>query len=218
MVGENGALGKGAILHQRSGQASGGWTGVSLNGADATMRLFFAFWPDAEAAQQLACLAREQALRWGGKASRRDSLHLTLAFLGELPQEALPQLMACAHRLVWTAFDLRLDCLNGWPGQRLLWAGCRHVPPALGDLAARLRRGLGDAGLAPAEAAPDFVPHLTLVRRLRENPPPQRLLPEQVASWRCSRFCLVESVPHAAGRHYRVLSAFPAQIHSPARV
>lgn len=51
------------------------------------MRLFFALWPSPAAAERLASAATDAAARLGGRPTRLETLHLTLAFLGEVADE-----------------------------------------------------------------------------------------------------------------------------------
>ena len=48
------------------------------------MRLFFALWPPEDLSRALADGAEALARRFGGKPARRETIHLTLAFLGEV--------------------------------------------------------------------------------------------------------------------------------------
>lgn len=100
---------------------------------------------------------------------RPEDLHLTLAFLGELPPDALPRLedaartVAAGHR----AFTLRTAELGGFPDARrarVIWLGLAPCP-ALEDLAADLRQALAARGV-PFDPKP-FRPHLTLARLRR---------------------------------------------------
>ena len=48
------------------------------------MRLFFALWPDEGVRAELARWTRALHAACGGRTTRADKLHLTLAFLGEV--------------------------------------------------------------------------------------------------------------------------------------
>ena len=65
--------------------------GSALN-PQPKLRLFFACWPDAALQEQLAQLGRQLQRQCGGKPSRRENLHLTLVFLGDVDSADLPQL------------------------------------------------------------------------------------------------------------------------------
>ena len=58
------------------------------------MRLFFAYWPSAETAQALMDWVRRAHALYGGRMMRSDTLHLTLAFLGQTePERAQPAIV-----------------------------------------------------------------------------------------------------------------------------
>ncbi len=133
------------------------------------MRCFVALLPTFEVAQALQGLAQAAAERFGGRATRGETLHLTLDFLGEVPPERLPAVEdACAAAAnapaLASGFDLCLDRLACWRHKHLLWAGCRTPPAGLFPLAEDLRGRLASA--IERAPAPAFTPHLTLVRRV----------------------------------------------------
>ena len=176
-----------------------------------TARLFFALWPPPALLPVLAATAAGAAESLGGKAMRAGTLHLTLRFLGEFPVDRIPQLIAAAQTVAFPAFALTLDRLGAWAHNRLLWAGCRAVPPALPQLAARLGQALAAAGLGAPPDGRDFVPHLTLVRKLVRLPDaaaPNADLPP--LAWPVGEFVLLRSRRAADGSHYETLARFPA--------
>lgn len=58
---------------------------TAANRTANTMRLFFALWPSPDAAERLASIAAETAARAGGRPTRQETLHLTMALLAKLP-------------------------------------------------------------------------------------------------------------------------------------
>jgi RNA 2',3'-cyclic 3'-phosphodiesterase len=178
-----------------------------LSFRDQTVRLFFALWPPSEVAEQLAAIARDVAQRFGGKPTRQETLHLTLAFLGEVPDEALGPLTQMARRIAGAAFTLKLDRLGYWPRKELLWAGESATSVALAELAAALRQALREAEIAVADRGQPFAPHITLLRRLSENQPAPAAI--ETIRWPCSSFGLIRSRRSDAGSVYEVLGEFP---------
>lgn len=170
-------------------------------------RVFFALWPESELSGQLGGMAADLAGHFGGRATRRETVHLTLAFLGQVAEARLPELIAVAGQIRGESCVLTLDRLGYWPRQHLLWAGCKEVPAALSSLAENLCAALGTAGFAvDAAHGRDFIPHLTLVRKLPRQP---AALPETAPlTWPCSRFVLVRSQLSPAGPDYRRLAEF----------
>lgn len=163
-------------------------------------RVFFALWPDAPALDALDAIAHAGVERCGGRRMRRDSLHLTLAFIGAATPAQLEQLHGVAQAVRAAPFDLVLDRCAYWPHNRILWAGCHEPPSSQHRLLAALRSGL-EAGGFKVEARP-FVPHVTLVRHARCTGIPDI---ERPIRWQVSEFALVESFLQPSGARYRTL-------------
>ncbi|HEX5394076.1 MAG TPA: RNA 2',3'-cyclic phosphodiesterase [Rhodocyclaceae bacterium] len=159
-------------------------------------RLFFALWPDAGAARQLHEIGRELQAICGGRLMSRETLHVTLAFLGQVPVERIPELEAIAEAVRAEVFDLHLDRLGYWSHNHILWAGCMAPSAALVALEEGLQMRLREAGFA-LEDRP-FALHMTLLRKAQcESPVPLA----RVISWRADEMLLVESVPGGATRY-----------------
>lgn len=172
------------------------------------MRLFFALWPQAHLAEMLADAAARCTQRFGGRAMRVATIHLTLVFLGERPRADLSRITAAARAVRMKPFDLSLDRLGGWRHKRLLWAGCQSPPNELQELADSLRASLLNVGIDFDEAARRFFPHVTLVRKLPAQAFPLALPALPPLSWRCQDFALVESRLSDVGAAYRVIETF----------
>lgn len=168
------------------------------------MRLFFAIIPDKSTSVSLHAIGNSLARFSRGQVVGPDRLHLTLAFLGEVPPERLDKLLAIGESLprldgaVWT-----IDRVGGWPNG-IVWAGSSQPCPALSELAAALQQGLAQAGF-PTETRP-FVPHVTLLRRARRRLPPQDIAPLPFVLRRVS---LMESTLTPQGPQYRELQHWP---------
>ena len=167
-------------------------------------RVFFALWPDAEAAARLSALARDVAAG-GGRAMRPETLHMTLAFVGAVTATRLGVLRELAAAVAGEAFDLRLDHLGYFPRGGIAWAGCSQVPSRQRRLFEQLRAALQATGFV-VDARTAQVPHVTLARRV--HPPPSAAI-EAPIGWRAREFVLVESQLHSSGADYRTLARFP---------
>lgn len=172
-----------------------------------TARVFFALWPPPEAARQLSAVADAFAKCAGGRATNCAIVHLTLAFLGDVAVERLPDLERAARNVRAEAFDLTLDQFGLWHHNRIFWAGCSAVPPALVELTGALSAALQAVGLDVADARRNFTPHVTLVRKVNALDAP--LPPGQMLSWPCTKFVLVRSQLSASGASYQTLAEFP---------
>ena len=175
------------------------------------MRLFFALWPPQLVAEKLAAQASMLARRYGGKATRQETIHLTLAFLGETDGARLADVIRAAQSVHAKSFELSIDRLGYWRHNHLLWAGCHSVAEELSVLAESLRKSLRAASLT-FDDSHGFVPHLTLVRKVRDTAMPsdvRRNLPAfGPLSWPCGAFVLVHSEQSPVGPTYRVLAEF----------
>lgn len=161
-------------------------------------RFFFALWPDASTAKRLHALATDAQSRCGGRAMRRDTLHLTLAFIGDVSPERLADLLAVGDRTGAEAFTLTIDRLGGWRHNRIVWAGAETCPPPLAALVARLGTGLEGAGF-PVERRP-FAAHVTLLRNSRTQPRTEPIAPIE---WKIGGFGLFQSHLSPEGADYR---------------
>jgi 2'-5' RNA ligase len=178
----------------------------------ATARVFFALWPSAEVADRLGDIAQDAALSFGGRATRSDTIHLTLAFLGNVPEARLPELSSAAAAVCVEPFSIRLDRLGFWSHNHLLWAGCQTSAARLDELFGQLRLALTRAGFRVGGEGRDFAPHVTLVRHVPESAAPSENLPLppiEPLRWCCERFVLVRSTLSVLGPAYRIVDEFP---------
>ncbi len=135
--------------------------------------------------------------RQGARWCRPEGLHLTLAFLGDCSEEALPRLGAVGDAVAGRRepFILRTAGLGGFPSfgaARVLWLGL-EPSPALEALAADLRTTLS-AAREPFDTKP-FRPHLTLARFRAPVPADGFPPPPPSASFQADRLALFESRP-----------------------
>jgi 2'-5' RNA ligase len=131
---------------------------------------------------------------------RAEYLHITLAFLGDTPEDKLAAIATAAASVDAPAFDLRIDTPNYWKHNSIAWAGVSSMPPALTDLEEKLRLGL--VAHAVDFDSREFVPHVTLLRDARNPPAMPRLDP---IDWPVRDFALVRS----AGGGYEVAASWP---------
>lgn len=167
-------------------------------------RLFFALWPQPDCAgalEQKAVLARQQC---GGRLMDRDTLHLTLAFLGQVEEQRIPEICALASTVKLAGFTLILDQLGYWHHNRILWAGSTSPPSGLFSLANHLQGALRSADFMLDDRP--FQAHVTLLRNARCG---VDALGPWAICWPVKDFALVESLPSAQGADYRVLKRWP---------
>ena len=129
------------------------------------MRLFFGLsLPGSIRAVTRAC-AESAALSIPGRYPPAENHHVTLAFLGEMPPERLPDardvLARCAAAFPAPTLTLQGFGCFGRRENAILILRVRSEPP-LWPLHDRLVRALAEAAL-PADPGP-FSPHITLAR------------------------------------------------------
>ena len=170
-------------------------------------RVFFALWPPPESARQLADVADFFVARAGGRATSQENIHVTLAFIGDVPVGRLADLERAAREVRGEAFALTLDRFGLWRHNCIFQAGCSVPPAALAALSAALTVALSAAGFAVADARRTFIPHVTLVRKLVAL---DAELPQcEPVAWSNRQFVLVRSTPSAHGSSYRTIAEFP---------
>lgn len=131
---------------------------------------------------------------------RRDSLHLTLAFLGAVSDEQLRSLCLAAETVRTPPGEFVLDKTGWWPHHHIAWAGCHELPSCLRRLHEALAVAVREAGF-PLDHRP-FLPHVTLLRHAHAPP----LALDEPIAWPVEGFTLVESRLQPSGARYRVLA------------
>jgi len=164
----------------------------------ASVRLFLALWP----APALRAALATQASHWHWPATARrvdaSALHLTLHFIGPVPQARLQEVAQGLERPC-PRFALVLDQSELWPN-RCATLCPREVPGALLALQATLADALRSLALPVEPRA--FRPHVTLARRAAGALPPE--VPEALR-WPVRGYALVRS----AGGHYTPIARYP---------
>lgn len=169
------------------------------------MRVFFALW--ATPSERAALAAWQPALRklCGGRAMRRETLHCTLVFIGDIGHHDLERLQLAASEVEGEGFTLRLDKMGYWGHNHIVSAMPHHVPPQLMQLADDLGQRLDAHHFRFDRRA--YQPHVTLLRNAHGSDAPLPVLPP--VDWRVEDFALVQSDPSGGRTTYRVLARFP---------
>lgn len=171
----------------------------------AEHRVFFALWPDDETARRFADAGRRAGESLGGRRMRRETLHLTLAFIGNIAPGRLAALQDIAGTICLPSFELAFDRLQCLPRKGIAWALASVPSATLLELVDRLNLQLRAGGFR-TESRP-FATHVTL---LRKADCPAGLADEGLKiAWPVRDFVLAESVLGAAGARYRILARWP---------
>lgn len=161
-----------------------------------SVRLFFALFPPAPVRQALSEWQTTLQPLCGGRPTATGDLHLTLAFLGDVKPAQWPNIQTAGNSVEGIGFDLRIDRVESWRHNRIVWAGASSQPQALTALVDALRTALQSAGLH-FDAKP-FVPHITLFRNARHD---ANLPALPAIDWRVQDFVLMKAARRAATRY-----------------
>jgi RNA 2',3'-cyclic 3'-phosphodiesterase len=180
------------------------------------MRLFVAIDLPSEVIANLeSLLARLKPtahINW----SPNENLHITTKFIGEWPDERLPELTAALRTLPpRPAIPIAIEKLGFFPNPhapRVFWAGV-HGGDALTQLARETEDAIAALGIAKEQRP--YSPHLTLARI--KTPGKQPALLQAVAalpsldfgSFIADRFLLYRSKTAPSGSVYTKLAEFP---------
>lgn len=132
------------------------------------MRLFFCVELAEEVREALSRVAEGcRRLLGPGSWVPPENYHLTVRFLGEVPEEKLPQLLEAGKKIAAQAkpFVLRLDTFGGFPqpkAARVLWVGPRADAPDFRRLCQQMEEAVQALGF-PGEKK-EALPHVTLAR------------------------------------------------------
>lgn len=150
-------------------------------------RLFFALWPDDEV--RLAIRRAQLAL---GLPARRlthvADLHITVQYLGMVPPDKLPCLLAAADSVPKAPFEMPLTCVGYWRRPQVGWFAPEQTPEPLAALVGALGAELSACGYPPE--ARRYKPHVTLARHIRGL---DGVVLSQPIPWHVRTLALVES-------------------------
>jgi 2'-5' RNA ligase len=171
-----------------------------------TDRLFFALFPDGEAASRIGALAGSECEHHGlrGKPLRTARLHVTLFHLGDwvgVPGDVVTAATRAAGALHEAPFDLAFDTVASFAtrgAQKPFVLKSTSGNAALRSFHARFSQALRHAGLGQWTHG-NFEPHVTLAYD------PKLVAPQAVEpiAWRARGFALVHSLLGQA-RHLRL--------------
>ena len=185
------------------------------------LRVFVAVPVSGQVRQEIFALQRKLAaeagptIRW----TKPEQIHLTLRFLGNVPDENIADLRQALDRACLGAapIEISLSDLGCFPSRRrprIVWLGVSNGANELTDLAERVRAETAMFG--DSTDSKPFVPHLTLGRSqdprssdghvgeiiCRENP-------RQIGLLRVSEVHLVKSELSRSGSNYSIIACHP---------
>lgn len=171
------------------------------------MRLFFALWPTDELRSQLAPQRLEVLRHCGGRPSLPLTLHMTLVYVGRVPEPKIAELMTIGDSILQPAFDYQIDVAACFGKANIAWLGTQRVPQALLDLQLALKNAVQAAGF-PADPRA-FRPHVTVARNIHTFVDPWAVEP---VAWRVNQFSLINAITTPKGVRYEPLRDWPLSV------
>jgi 2'-5' RNA ligase len=114
-----------------------------------------------------------------------ETMHLTLQFLGEVPQSQIPSIQEAisASAAGFSSIPVHIASVGGFPSfkkPQVLWLGI-SADKKLKKLASQLQSALQPLGFKPEK---EYIPHLTLGRMIRTaNGEQQKMVSAVLARW-----------------------------------
>jgi 2'-5' RNA ligase len=151
-----------------------------------------------------------------GRVMEPETLHLTLAFLGERDRHEAEAAHEALERVRGTAFDLRLAGLGTFRASGALWAGVARTAPVK-VLQGKVAAALAGAGIVLERRR--FRPHVTLARLGEMRRDEEERLARFLSVWsgfpapefRVTQFALYRSTLLKSGPVYEVLAEYPLE-------
>lgn len=175
----------------------------------SAQRLFFAFWPDEAQRSAIEHAAAKAVRHSGGRPVPAANLHVTLAFLGNVAVERIPQLQRIAREQA-RAFGeqapatLSFARLVHWKEAQVLCALASEERATATALAVALQEATSTAGFSPDRKP--FQAHVTLARKVLR---PGAALQLRPVVWRFEAFALIDSRTQPSGPIYSVIETYP---------
>jgi RNA 2',3'-cyclic 3'-phosphodiesterase len=172
-------------------------------------RLFFALWPDEPQRAALVRATAKAVKSCGGRPVPAANLHVTLAFIGSVPEPRLTELQILARRVAAACpqdapLMLCFAEIAHWTRAQILCALAAEVSAGARTLSAGFKDAAAAAGFTP-DLKP-FQAHVTVARKVLHAPRRPALRP---LTWCFDAFALVDSRTESTGPVYSVVESYP---------
>jgi len=177
------------------------------------IRCFVAVELPAQMREEIGLL-QERIATEGLRLVRPELVHVTIKFLGDVPEGTVLKVSEALAKVKVAPFDARVAGMGAFPGRtiRVVWLG---LEGNFEELYQKVEAALAPLGFEREERG--FSPHVTLGRVGRPGPQTSRLVAERIASlsgtdlgrFSVDRFYLKKSTLTRGGPIYDNLSEFP---------
>lgn len=165
-------------------------------------RVFFAIVPDGKALNEIHDLQFSHK-NLNARLIKRDNMHLTLLFLGNLNKEQLDCVLTSTKSVQHQRLNLNFDRSGVFKKAHIWWLGQHETDNHLYELHETLNVVANDCGILTEKRK--FKPHITLARKFSNREFPQLT---QTIRIKANHFCLMESIPVEKGVRYETLETY----------
>jgi 2'-5' RNA ligase len=169
------------------------------------VRLFFALTPDAATRRRLSTAADQLILVASARAVSAANLHITLAFVGEVPDANLQIFREMGANLRLRQCVTTLSLWDYWPKSQALVLTARNNAQELAVQTDRLRAAVSERVRLRRDARA-WRAHVTLARKVAQAPVLPVISPIE---WISSLFCLMSSSMDGNESVYTVVDSWP---------
>ncbi len=103
------------------------------------------------------------------------NFHITSVFLGQIEEQQLERLYVSIEQEQFPLFTLTLDQLGYWAKPKILWLGSTQTSTTAENINQKLTKISLQSGVQIHKQ--HYVPHVTLVRKSKTNPPSPLIAP-----------------------------------------
>jgi 2'-5' RNA ligase len=163
-----------------------------------------------------AALIQREIATEGLRFVRPQLVHVTLKFLGDVPEEIIDDVVGALRSVRVQSFDARLKGLGAFPGRsvRVVWIGLEGEFSGLYEAVERALDGFGFE-----RDSRGFSPHVTIARVSRQSPDISGTLSRKISnmgnvdlgSFHVDHFLLKKSTLTRGGPIYEDLATFPLE-------
>jgi 2'-5' RNA ligase len=159
--------------------------------------------PDGDTRQCITTAARALKLDPSARAVPPENFHMTLAFVGEVPESQLEACLKIGESQRARGFTVRFDSYEYWPKARAVVAAAREFPSSLERLWQQIRADLAQYNHALKHE--QLRPHVTIARKVPQAPVLQAM---SSFDWKVQAFTLMQSDTAGTRSIYTVLDTW----------
>lgn len=167
---------------------------------DQIIRIFFAIFPNKTIQSLLDDQAKYLLPLCAGRKVKKQNIHLTLLFLGNVMPERIAELRRIARTVSIKSFELNLEEIRYWKHNRIVYIKAKQFPEELSMLVDSLTGHLSAAGFLIDKRI--YKPHITLIRNAIR---PVTINLNNPIRWTIDEWGLIQSLQADKGVHYVTL-------------